>query len=385
VPGALDGILVVDLSRILAGPYCTMTLGDLGARVIKIENPDGGDPTRSWGPPFVNGESAYFLAVNRNKESVTLNLKNGDDAAILRKLIEKADVLVENFRPGTMTRLGFSYEACAALNSRLIYASISGYGQTGPESSRPGYDLIAQSEGGVMSLTGSPDGPPFKSGVSQADITAGLWALSGILAALYAREKTGRGQRIDIALVDCQISLLAYHVTNYFATGQIPNRMENRHPTITPYEMYAASDGYVTVAVGTEHQWKRFCVVLEMEDLVLDARFRTNSDRIAHREELEAILVPRLAQRSVSDWLERFGAAGIPAGTVKNVAEVLESEQARARGMMVEVEHRVAGRLRFTGSPVKLSETPAVVRRAPPGLGDDNIAAAREFLGMGES
>jgi formyl-CoA transferase/CoA:oxalate CoA-transferase len=383
---ALDGLLVIDLSRILAGPYCTMILGDLGARIIKIENPASGDDTRAWGPPFVGGESAYFLSVNRNKESVTLNLKHPAAREALWKLIDKADVLVENFRPGALERLGFGYAVCAARRPRLIYASISGYGATGPESARPGYDLIAQGEGGVMSLTGEANGPPFKTGVSQADIVAGMWAIAGITSALYMRERTGRGQQVDAALLDGQVGLLGYQAANYFATGEVPHRKGNRHPTITPYETFATSDGYVNVAVGTEAQWHTFCRIVGHPELAAHPRFATNAGRISHRLELEAMLRPLMSARTTSHWLVRFQAADVPAGPVRSVDEVLNSPQVKARDMVVAVDHPTAGPLRLTGTPVKLSESPPPPggHRPPPRLGEHTAAVLKELLGYSD-
>jgi crotonobetainyl-CoA:carnitine CoA-transferase CaiB-like acyl-CoA transferase len=379
--GALDGLLVVDLSRILAGPYCTMILGDLGARVIKIESPGSGDDTRGWGPPFVNGESAYFLSVNRNKESVTLNLKHPEAAEVLGGLIDRADILVENFRPGTLGKLGFGYDDCRARRPGLIYTSISGYGRTGPESGRLCYDLIAQAEGGVMSLTGEEDGPPLKTGVSQADIVTGMWALNGILAALYVRERTGLGQHVDVALLDGQVGLLGYHATSYFSTGRVPHRKGNRHPTLTPYEVFAAADGSVVVAVASETQWRAFCAAIGQPDLAADPRFLTNTDRVAFRADLEAVLKPAMATRSVAGWIEALSAAGVPAGAVRNVEQVLTSEQVRARGMVVTVEHPRAGSLKLTGTPVQLSETPGRPRRPPPLLGEHTESVLTEVLG----
>ncbi|HEU5393549.1 MAG TPA: CoA transferase, partial [Candidatus Methylomirabilis sp.] len=273
--GPLDGLKVLDLTRILAGPFCTMILGDMGADVVKVENPEGGDDTRRWGPPFVEGESAYFLSVNRSKRSVTLNLRAPKGKALLADLLARADVLIENFRPGTIARLGFGYEAAAARNPRLIYCSISGFGQTGPEALRPGYDLIVQGESGVMSLTGFADGPPCKVGLSIADIIAGMYAVQGIAFALFAREKTGRGQRIDVALLDGMISFLTYQAGIYFATGRSPSRMGNLHPTIMPYETFEAADGHLNVAVGNNSLFQQFCRVLGLPALAADPRFDT--------------------------------------------------------------------------------------------------------------
>lgn len=381
---ALDGLLVCDLSRVLAGPYCTMMLGDLGARIIKVESPRGGDDTRAWGPPFLEGESVYFLSINRNKESLTLDLKAPRGVGALWRLIERADILVENFRAGTLERLGFGYAACAARNPRLVYASVSGYGQDGPEAERPGYDLIAQGEGGIMSLTGDPEGPPFKTGVSYADITAGMWALNGILAALYVRERTGRGQRVDAALLDGQIGLLGYQAAGYLATGKVPHRQGNRHPSITPYETFATADGYLNVACGTDRQWAAFCGAIERPALATEPRFAHSADRVKHRAALEAELVPVLKTRPTTEWLARLRAADVPAGAVRTVAEALESEQVQARGMIVSVDHPIVGPLRLTGMPVQLSETPGRPRLPPPRLGEHSETILTGLLGYGK-
>jgi crotonobetainyl-CoA:carnitine CoA-transferase CaiB-like acyl-CoA transferase len=375
---ALADLLVVDLSRILAGPYCTMTLGDLGARVIKIEEPGKGDDTRRWGPPFWEGESAYFLSVNRNKESVTLDLRQGEGRRILWRLIDRADILVENFRPGTLARLGFGWDACHALNPSLIYASVSGYGLTGPEAARPGYDLIAQGEGGVMSLTGDPDGAPAKAGVSQADIVAGLWALTGILAALHHRERTGRGQRVDTSLLEGQVGLLTYHAANYWATGEPPARLGNRHPNLTPYETFRTRDAWITVGAGNDGLFEKLCAALGAPELATHPHFRTNADRLAHRAALEATLGRRFAAFTAGEVLARLAAAGVPAGPVRTVPEVLELEQVRAREMVVDLPHPAIPGFRTTGVPVKLSATPGRPRSAPPLLGQDTDAVLGE-------
>jgi crotonobetainyl-CoA:carnitine CoA-transferase CaiB-like acyl-CoA transferase len=375
----LDSILVVDLSRVLAGPYATMVLGDLGARVLKIESP-AGDETRRWGPPFLDGESAYYLSVNRNKESVALDFATEPGARLLRGLIARADVVVENFRPGALERRGFGYEACRALNPGLIYASITGYGQTGPAAGRPGFDLVAQGEGGVMSLTGDADGPPRKVGVSQADIVTGLWTVGGILAALYARERTGHGQRVDTSLFGGQLSLLGFQGALRLAAGQEPARMGNRHPTLTPYETYATADGWMNVAVGTAGHWRALTVVLGRPALAEDARFADNAARIAHREELAAILVPLFRERPTADWLTALRAADIPAGAVRSVTEALESEEAAALGAIATLAHPTLGPLRQVVSPLDFSATPAAPRSAPPRLGADTDAVLREFF-----
>ena len=376
-----EGLLVLDLSRVLAGPWCTMVLGDLGARILKIESL-AGDDTRSFGPPFLEGESVYYLSVNRNKESVALDFQQPEGAGLLRQLVARADILVENFRPGTLERHGFGYEACMALNPRLIYASISGYGQTGPERDRPGYDLVAQGEGGIMDLTGAKDGPPFKVGVSQADTTTGLWMVGGIATALYARERTGRGQQIDLALLDGQISLLGFQAADYLLTGRVPGRTGNTHPMLAPYATLAAADGWINVAVGTPGQWQAFCQAIERAELAGDPRFRTNPDRVAHRAELDAIIEPIFRARALNEWLTRMAAFDIPAGAVRNVAEALESPQCAAREMVVTVNHPTIGSLRQTGLPLKFSATPGAPAGPPPRHGEHTDPLLKEFCGL---
>ena len=389
----LDGIFVLDLARILAGPYCTMTLGDLGARVVKIEEPKKGDDTRGWGPPFWNGESAYYLAVNRNKESVTLNLKHERAREVLWKLVDRADVLVENFRPGTLAGLGFDWEKLHARNPRLVYAAVSGYGQTGPERDRAGYDLIAQGEGGVMSVTGEAGGAPLKAGVSQADIVAGMWSTIGVLAALQARAITGRGQRVDATLLEGQLGLLTYHAMNYWASGRPPERLGNHHPNLTPYAAFAASDGWLTVGVGSESMWQRFCEAIEDPELARRPEFATNPDRVANREALERRLSERLGTRTVSDWLERLGKAGVSCGQVRSVPEALAATQVAARGMVAPLPHPKIPDFRVVNLPVQLSETPGSPSSPPPLLGEHTArvlgelgydeAAVRELVAAG--
>ena len=306
----LHGIKVLDLTRVLAGPYCTMLLADMGADVVKVERPGAGDDTRAYGPPFVNGESAYFMSVNRNKRSLTLNLKHADGLRILERLIAAADVLVENFRPGTMESFGYGYEAARQVNPRLIFCSISGFGHTGPKSALPGYDLIIQGEGGVSSLTGSPDGPPFKVGTSPADVVAGMMGFQGILLSLLARQQTGCGQKVDIGMLDCQVALLTYQAGIYFATGESPTRMGNQHPTITPYETYRCADGYINLACGNDSMWRTFCGALGRDEWTADARFATNADRVQHRKQLQALLEPVMRKRRrASGWTPCNGTA----------------------------------------------------------------------------
>src|SRR5438876_2588168 len=291
----LEGLTVLDLTRVLSGPYCTMLLADMGARVIKIEQPGKGDDTRGWGPPFVEGESAYFLSINRNKESVTLDFKRPEGRAILNRLIATSDVLVENFRPGTLAKLGLDYQTLAASHPRLVYASISGFGHTGPRSGEAGYDAVMQGEGGLMSITGAADGPPFRLGVAIADIVSGMFAAQGVALALFARERTGRGQAVDVAMLDSVAALLVYQASIYFATGSAPSRMGNRHPTIVPYETFAASDGDFVIAVGNDDQWRRFCTVTGFQD---DGRFQTNAARVTRYAQLRPLLDAHLRMRT---------------------------------------------------------------------------------------
>jgi formyl-CoA transferase/CoA:oxalate CoA-transferase len=381
-PAPLDGTTVVDFTRVLSGPYCTMLLADMGARVIKIEQPDRGDDTRAWGPPFVHGESAYFLSVNRNKESLSLDLKAPAAQEVIAKLLERADVLVENFRPGTMERLGLGYETLAAAHPRLVYCSISGFGQSGPRRNEPGYDAVMQGEGGLMSITGAADGPPFRLGVAISDIVTGMFAAQGIAMALLARVRSGRGQRVDIGMLDSTAALLTYQAGIYFATGKTPARMGNRHPTIVPYETFAASDGDFVIAVGNDDQWRRFCVAIDAGTLADDERFATNQNRVAHYNELRPLLAARLAQRPKEKWVSTLEAAGIPCGSVRNIAEVLGDAQLDARKMIETVDHVTAGAVRVLGVPIKLSDTPGAVRTAPPALGQHTDSILREDCGL---
>lgn len=381
----LAGLRVLDLTRVLAGPYCTMMLADMGADVVKVERPDSGDDTRGFGPPFVGGESTYFMSVNRNKRGMTLNLKHERGLALLRDMVAQADVTVENFRPGLMEALGLDYDATREINPGLVYCSISGYGSTGPEASLPGYDLIIQGEGGVASLTGPEDGPPFKVGTSQADIVAGVMACQGILLALLVRERTGRGQRIDIGMLDCQVALLSYQAGIYFATGESPVRMGNRHPSIAPYETFGCRDGYLNVACGNESMWRRFCAAAGLGELAENPRFRTNRDRVAHADELRAALEPVLARRTAEEWILTLRAAGVPSGRIHSVADVCEHPQTVAREMVVQLDHPRAGAIRVTGVPIKLSDTPGEVRSPPPLLGEHTGQVLSDWLGMSDA
>jgi crotonobetainyl-CoA:carnitine CoA-transferase CaiB-like acyl-CoA transferase len=380
----LCGLTVVDFTRVLSGPYCTMLLADMGARVIKIEQPRHGDDTRAWGPPFVNGESAYFLSINRNKESLTLDLKHPASRKALDALLQRADVAVENFRPGTMERLGLGYDDVHRRFPQIVYCSISGFGQTGPRRAEPGYDAVMQGEAGLMSITGAGDGPPFRLGVAIANIVSGMFAAQGIAMALLARARTGRGQRVDVGMLDATAALLTYQAGIYFATGATPMRMGNRHPTIVPYETFAARDGDFVVAVGNDEQWRRFCGVLGAPALAGDPRFATNRDRVANYDVLRPLLAGPLQQRTRNEWVDDLKRAGVPCGSVRDVAEVLQDTQLAAREMIETVEHATAGALRVLGVPIKLSDTPGAVRAAPPALGQHTEQILRGDCGLSE-
>ena len=381
----LDGILVLDLTRVLSGPYCTMLLGDMGARVIKIEQPGKGDDTRAWGPPFLYpsghtppaggpegaGESAYFLSINRNKESVTLDFKSADGRAILDRLLARCDVVVENFRPGTLARIGLDYKTLAPRFPRLVYCSVSGFGQTGPRAKEPGYDAVMQGEGGLMSITGAADGPPYRLGVAIADIVSGMFAAYGVALALFARERTGGGQQVDVAMLDAVAALLTYQAGNFFASGKVPTRLGNRHPSIAPYETFAASDGDFVLAVGNDEQWRTFCAAAEINE---DPRFATNRQRVTGYDELRPVIADRLRTRPRQHWIERLTAAGVPCGSVRNLQELFDDPQLAAREMIARVEHATIGALRTLGVNVKLSGTPGSVRTAPPTLGQHTDA-----------
>jgi len=380
--GPLAGITVLDLSRVLSGPYCTMLLADMGARVIKIEHPDRGDDTRHWGPPFVAGESAYFLSINRNKESVSLDFKQPEGRRLLDGLIARADVLVENFRPGTLDRLGLGYEQLADVRPRLVYCSISGFGRTGPRREQPGYDAVMQGEGGLMSITGPEDGPPYRLGVAIADLVTGMFAAQGVLLALLARATTGRGQHVDVAMLDSVAAMLTYQAGIYFTTGQVPGRMGNRHPTIAPYETFEASDGELVLSVGNDEIWRRFCRAAGLESLAADERFATNGGRVNHYDELRPLLVDVLRARSRDAWIERFDAAGVPCGSVRDLAEVFADPQLDARAMIARLAHPTVGPLQLLGVPIKLSATPGRVRTPPPTLGQHTAQVLGALRGI---
>lgn len=378
--GALEGLRVLDLTRVLAGPYATMVLADLGADVVKVEMPGTGDDARAY-PPHVAGESAYFMSLNRNKRSLALDLKNPAGRALFLALAQQADVLVENFRPGTMARLGLGYDELAERNPRLVYPAVSGFGQTGPYGPRAAYDAVLQAMGGIMSITGPEGGPPTRVGTSIADITAGLFSAIGILAALHKRAETGEGQMVDVAMLDCQVAILENAIARYAATGQAPGPMGNRHPAIFPFEPFDTSDGQLMIAAGNDALWAKLCGVIGRPELATDERFATNPLRHQNYASMRAILAEALAQRPTAAWQRDLDAAGIPNGPINNVADVVHDPQVRAREMIQEVEHPVAGRTLLPGVPIKLSATPGSIRRPAPRLGEHAAEILADWLG----
>ena len=379
----LAGIRVLDLTRVLAGPFCAMMLGDMGAEVIKVEEPGKGDDTRSW-PPFVEGESTYFMSVNRNKKSVTLNLKAPEGRRLLEALARKSDVLLENFRTGTMEKLGCGYRALSRLNPRLVYCSVSGFGESGPEAHRAGYDLVIQAESGVMDLTGFPDGPPVKVGNSIADLVAGMSAAYGVVLALLARARTRRGQKVEISMLDVMAALLTYQAGIYFGTGQRPTRRGNAHPSIVPYEVFRAADAFVVLGVANNSLWVKCCGALERPELAQDPRFDTEAKRVQNRATLVPLLNEILGTRAAADWVKQFEAVGIPAGLIKSVAEVCESEHLKARGMIVTLPHPRARKVTVMGVPVRLHATPGKAATAPPLIGQHTDTVLRRLVGLGK-
>ena len=379
--GPLEGIKVLDLTWVLAGPFASMVLCDLGADVIKVERPGAGDVARRTAP-IVNGESAYFFSVNRGKRSMALDLKSERGRDLFLRLVEKVDVVMENFTPGTMERLGLDYPALQKRNPRLIYAATSGFGQTGPERFRPALDVVVQGMGGIMSITGEPDGPPVRPGASLGDITGGLFTAIGILAALQERERSGRGQMVDVSMLDCQISILENAFVRYFATGQVPKPLGTRHPAATPFQAFPTKDGYMVLALswGVENQWELYCATIGRLDLIDDPRFDTPALRTEHHGELEPMLIEAMRRKTTAEWLREFDSIGLPCGPLNNIAQAAEQPQVKARGMLVEVEHPVIGKLPLPDTPVKLSRTPGGIRGASPALGEYTDEVLRDLL-----
>jgi CoA:oxalate CoA-transferase len=376
-----DDLVVLDLTRVLAGPYAAMMLADYGADVIKIETPDSGDDSRAFGP-FVGTESAYFMSLNRGKRSMTLNLKAPEAVALFKDMVAKADIVLENYRPGTMEKFGLGYDVLKQLNPGLIYVSCSGFGQTGPYTKKPAYDVIVQGMGGIMSITGQEGGEPTKAGASIGDIAAGLFTMIGVTTALHARQRTGHGQMVDVAMLDCQVAILENAIARYVTSGTVPGPIGNRHSSITPFDAFKAEDGYIIIAVGNDRLWSGFCRLVGRAELIEDERFKTNSARTRNQPQLKAVLNQIFPARTVAQWIAVLDGAGIPCGPINTIDRLLEDPQVKARDMVVDVEHPVAGHLRMPGLPIKLSETPGEVRRPAPLLGQHTAEVLAELLGF---
>ncbi len=380
--GALDRLRVLDLTRILAGPLCAQILGDMGADVIKVEPPGTGDDTRTWGPPFVNGESAYFLGVNRNKRSLTLNMAVKSGQEILARLVKSSDVLVENFKLGTLEKWGVTNDWLEKNAPRVIRCSITGYGSSGPDAALPGYDFILQAESGLMSICGEPDGTPTKYGVAIVDVVTGLYACNAILAALAARERTGRGQHVEVCLYDSGLAMLINVASNYLVTGRDATRFGNGHPSIVPYTTYPTADGLIAVAVGNDGQFARFAETIGRGEWARDARFAANPDRVTNRDVLDGLIAQALESGKTAAWIERLRAAGVPCGPIHSVAEALTDPHTLARDMVRTVKHPTVGNLKMVGIPFRFSGTPAMIRRAPPLLGQHTEEVLGAELGL---
>ena len=381
MPGPLDGIKVLDLTRVLAGPYATMLLGDLGAEVIKIEQPGTGDESRNFGP-FKNGFSLYFMSVNRGKRSITLNLKTERGQAIFKQLLAHTDIVVENFRPGTMKKLGLDYDTLKTEYPSLIYAACSGFGQTGPYAQQGAYDMIIQGMGGIISITGEPEGPPVRVGTSISDITAALFTTIGVLSALHHRTQTGKGQFVDVAMLDSLVAVLENAVVRYFATGKAPKPLGARHPAITPFEAFASADGHVIIALGNDTLWAKFCEHVNRQDLISDERFRTNADRTENHAELFPILSEILSKRATDDWIDALGEIGVPCGPINAMDKVVTHPQVQAREMITRVAHQITGEVEVPGVPIKLSGTPGGVDAPAPSLGEHTTEILTDVLKM---
>jgi crotonobetainyl-CoA:carnitine CoA-transferase CaiB-like acyl-CoA transferase len=394
MPGPLSHIRVLDLSRIMAGPWSSQILADLGADVVKIERPEVGDDTRSWGPPFLKGrdgadtrESGYFLAVNRGKRSVTLDLASEEGRAVVRQLAAQSDIVLENFKVGTLARFGLDYAGLRAVNERLIYCSISGFGQTGPYAPRAGYDLLAQGAGGIMSVTGEAARAPMKVGVGIADVMCGMYATSAILAAVYHREQTGQGQHIDLGLLDTQVAWLVNVGLNYLTSGKVPQRVGNEHPNIVPYNVLPSSDGYFILAVGNDGQYAKFCQFAGVPELAADPRFVTNEKRVLNRKEIYEILPEVTRTKSTADWVDGLSRLGVPCGAVNTVEQAFADPQVQSRGMQISVPHPLAGKgtVDLIGNPIKLSGTPVEYRLPPPFLGQHTDEVLKQMLDLPEA
>jgi crotonobetainyl-CoA:carnitine CoA-transferase CaiB-like acyl-CoA transferase len=386
-PSALDGVLVLDLSRVLAGPWATQILADLGATVIKVERPGAGDDTRAWGPPFTaSGDAAYFLAANRNKRSVTIDFTKPAGGALVQALARKAAIVVENFKTGGLAKYHLDYHSISALNPALVYCSVTGFGQTGPYSGRAGYDYLVQAMGGLMSITGQPDhaagAEPMKVGVAVADLFTGMYAVTGILAALRHAERTGQGQHLDVALLDCQAAMLANQAMNFLVSGQAPGRLGNAHPNIVPYQVFATLDGHLVLAVGNDGQFKAFCAAAGVPELAQDLRFARNADRVAHRAALLDAIAPVLAGRSTPDWIAALETAGVPCGPINTIDQVFADPQVQARGLVQTMTRANGEAVQLVASPLHLSQTPPCAHSAPPLLGEHTRETLGALLGL---
>ncbi len=380
----LEGLRVLDLSRVLAGPYCTMMLADYGADIVKIEPPIVGDDSRAFGP-FVGKESAYFMSLNRNKRSMTLNFKRKEEVEVFKEMVKFADVVVENYRPGTMEKFGLGYDELKAINPKIIYAACSGFGHSGPYQYKPAYDIIVQAMGGIMSITGPEGGEPSRVGASVGDIIAGMFTAYGVMMALYHKEKTGEGQKVDVGMLDCQVAVLENAIARYVTSGNVPVPLGNRHPSITPFSSFTAKDGHIIVGAGNERLWVKLCNILGKSELLADARFDTNSNRTAHVKELSAILNDVFKQKTIHEWMEVLETAELPCAPINTVADIVNDPQIKARNMIVELEHPVAGHLKMAGVPVKMSATPGAVERPAPMLGQHTAELLKEILGWDEA
>ncbi|MCP4335315.1 MAG: CoA transferase [Gammaproteobacteria bacterium] len=387
--GPLQGFRVLDLSRILAGPWASQMLADLGAEVIKIERPGSGDDTRGWGPPYMpdesaeaTTESAYFHGANRGKQSLCIDMGNPRGQALIRDLVKHSDVLIENFKVGGLARYGLDYDSLKTINPKLVYCSITGFGQTGPYAARAGYDFMIQAMGGMMSVTGEEDGQPMKIGVALADVLTGLYAANAIQAGLIHQRETGQGQYIDMALLDVQVATLANQAMNYLATGNNPRRLGNAHPNIVPYQAFQTADGYIILAVGNDAQFERFCDLAEVSELAADERFRKNSERVGHRETLVPQISAIMQSKTSADWLEQLNARGIPCGPINDLEQVFADPQVQHRGLQIELEHPVAGKVASVANPIRLSQTPIEYDQAPPLLGQHTDAVLQRILDL---
>lgn len=377
----LENIVVLDLSRVLAGPYCTMMLADFGANIIKIEPPEVGDDSRAFGP-FIGKESVYYMSLNRNKRSITLNFKEQEAKDLFKEMVKKADIVVENYRPGTMEKFGLGYDVLKEINPKIIYAACSGFGHSGPYMDKPAYDIVVQAMGGIMSITGPEGGEPCRVGASVGDIIAGMFTAYGIMTALFHRSLTGVGQKVDVGMLDCQVAVLENAMARYLSSGVVPKPAGTRHPSITPFESYTAKDGYVIVGAGNDKLWEKLCNLLGREDLIADERFKTNAKRTENVKQLKTIFDDTFSKKTIQEWIDKLEEAGIPCAPINTVDKVINDPQVNYRNMIVETEHPVAGKIKMAGVPIKMSETPGAVEQPAPLLGQHTEDILKEFLNL---